>query len=287
MPKISLNGIEINYYDEGQGEDVIVMVHNLTSDINGFEDNIPELARHYRVIAPDIRGHGYTTHCDDYDKAVDFYTFDNMVEDLTQLLDHLNVDKFFLFGQAYWGANIAMHVAQRHIKRVRGLVVASSQMVSTDPGVPAYMSLPPKAQENFVRMHKKAREEGMMAVYDDRLQFGQFWSEKLRSNERILARFAEAHRRTSPAAFVTIPHISHERRAAIAKTILDDKLPLMLITGAEDENPACIPDMRSDFPGLHISFIPDSGHYPTSENPLDFNRELLDFYAGAARYYQR
>jgi len=28
--------------------------------------------------------------------------------------------------------------------------------------------------------------------------------------------------------------------------------------------------------------IPDSGHYPTIENPRDFNQALLDFYAGTA-----
>lgn len=287
MPKIAVNGIELNYLDEGEG-DVVLLIHNLTSDITGFDDNVPELSKHYRVIAPDIRGHGFTTHCEDFDEAKGFYTFDNIVEDITQLLDHLKVDRFFLFGQAYWGANIAMHLYQRFPQRVRGLIVAAAYIISTDPGVPTYELLPGKGRENFIRMHKLAREQGMMAVYDDRLKYGQFWSEKLRSNERILAKYAEAHKRTSPVAFVTIPHISHERRAEIVKLMHEDEVPLMLLLGADDHgNEQFLTEFRKDVPDLHVVLIPDSGHYPTAENPLDFNRALLDFYAGVARYTDR
>jgi pimeloyl-ACP methyl ester carboxylesterase len=287
MPRIAVNGIEVNYIDEGEG-DVLLLIHNLTSDITGFDDNIPELSKHFRVIAPDIRGHGFTTHCEDYDKAKEFYTFDNIVEDFTQLLDHLKIDKFFLFGQAYWGANIALHFYQRHAKRVRGLIVASSYIISTEPGVPTHALLGEKGNANFIRMHKLAREKGMMAVYDDRLQYGQFWSEKLRSDKRILAKYAEAHKRTSPVAFVTIPHISHDRRAEIVKVMKEDNVPFMLLLGADDSNnEQCITEFRQDLPDVHIALIPEAGHYPTAENPLDFNRTLLDFYAGAARYANR
>lgn len=287
MPTLSANGIELNYIDEGSG-DVLVLVHNLTSDITGFDDNIPELSKHFRVIAADNRGHGFTSRTDDYEEAKSFYTFDNIVEDLTQLLDHLKVDRFFLFGQAYWGANIAMHLYQRFPERVRGLIVASSYIISTDEGVPTYELLGEVGRNNFVRMHQLAREHGMMAVYDDRIKYGQFWSEKLRSDQRILAKYAEAHKRTSPAAFVTIPHISHERRAAIADLINTDKVPFMLLLGADDSNnEQCITEMRADVPDLHTVLLPESGHYPTAENPLDFNRTLMDFYAGAARYSGR
>ena len=287
MPKLAANGIELNFVDEGNG-DVLLLVHNLTSDITGFDDNIPELSKHFRVIAADNRGHGFTSRCEDEATAKSFYTFDNIVEDLTQLLKHLNVERFFLFGQAYWGANIAMHLYQRFPERVRGLIIASSYIISTDEGVPTYELLGEVGRNNFVRMHKLAREQGMMAVYEDRLKYGQFWSDKLRSDKRVLAKYAEAHKRTSATAFVTIPHISHQRRADVAKLINTDKVPFMLLLGADDSNnEQCITELRADVSDLHTVLVPEAGHYPTAENPLDFNRVLLDFYAGAARYYGR
>ncbi len=45
-----------------------------------------------------------------------------------------------------------------------------------------------------------------------------------------------------------------------------------------------ISEMRGDYPDTHVMMIPDAGHYPTIENPRDFNQALLDFYAGVARY---
>jgi len=287
MPKIALNGIDINYRDEGTG-DVLVMVHNLTSNIAGLDDSIAELSKHFRVIAADNRGHGYTTHCEDPTAARDFYTFDNMVEDVSQLLAHLQVDRFFLFGQAYWGANIAFHLFERMPERVRALAVSSAYMISTDPGVPTYELLGDTGRKNFIRMHQLAREQGMMAVYDDRLKFGQFWSEKLRSSTRILEAFADQHRLTSPLAFVTIPHISHERRAKIGATVRASGAPVLLLLGADDTNNASfVQEMKRDVPDVHALELLDSGHYPTVENPHDFNRALLNFYAGAERFAKR
>lgn len=286
MPTMSVNGIDVHYRDEGSGEDVIVLIHNLTSDSTGFDEVIPKLSKYYRVIAPDLRGHGLTTHCEDYEAGVSFYTFDNMVEDLDQLLRRLGVSHCFLFGQAYWGANIVMHYHERFPENVRGLVIASSHIISSDEGVPNYMLLPPEGQKNFKRMHALAREEGMMAVYNDRLQYGQFWSERLRSDEELLKKYAEAHRRTSPVAFITIPHITHERRAHIAAGLRDRKTAMMLLVGVDDgNNKQCIPEMRKDIPDIHIVMIPDAGHYPASENPLDFTKALADFCAGVERFH--
>ena len=45
---MSVNGIDIHYLDEGDSEDVVVLIHNLTSDSTGFEEVIPKLSKHFR-----------------------------------------------------------------------------------------------------------------------------------------------------------------------------------------------------------------------------------------------
>ncbi|MEU0528882.1 alpha/beta fold hydrolase [Amycolatopsis tolypomycina] len=286
MPLVPLNGIEINYRDEGRGEDLL-LVHNLTSNITGFDRNFPELSRHYRTVAADLRGHGLTTHEENEAAAAGFYTFDNMVDDQLALLDKLGIERFYLFGQAFWGANVALHLFDRVPDRVKGLVISSTYMIINDDREKAYDALGEKAQQNFRRMHEQARTEGMMTVYQDRLASGQFWGPKVLGSPDILEAFAAAHRLTSPTAFVTIPQLSRERRAGIAAKLSDRGLPLMLLLG-EDETPherkLFIDEMRADYPGTHVLLLPGTGHYPTIENPADFNRALLDFYAGVARY---
>jgi pimeloyl-ACP methyl ester carboxylesterase len=286
MPKINLNGIEINYREAGQGEQTLLLIHNLTSNIEGFQENIPELAKYYRVIAADIRGHGHTTHEEDPAKAPDFYSFDRMAEDHIALLDKLGVKDFYLFGQAYWGANTALHLFDRVSERVRGLVISSASMIISDEVNKPYDPLGETGKKNFLRMHALAREQGMMAVYRDRLEYGQFWGPKVLNSPAILEVFTKAHELTSVAAFVTPPRLPLPRRQQIARTLRDRGVPLMLLVG-EDEAPHnrqyFISEMRGDYPATHVMMIPDSGHYPTIENPRDFNQALLDFYAGAAQ----
>jgi pimeloyl-ACP methyl ester carboxylesterase len=285
MPVVKVNGIDVNYIDEGRGEPLL-LIHNLTSNIRGFSGNIPQLARHYRTIAPDIRGHGQTTHEEDYGRARAFYTFDNLAQDQVALLDHLGIDRFYLFGQAFWGANTALHLYECIPERIKGIVISSAYMICSDENRKAYDALGEAGRKNFLRMHALAREQGMMAVYNDRLTSGQFWGPKVLNSPEILETFTEAHETTSPAAFVTIPDLTDARRARIAAALRDRKPPMMMLLG-EDEHEHnrrhFISEMRKDYPAVHVMMVPESGHYPTIENPYDFNCALLNFFAGAER----
>lgn len=287
MPKIHLNGIDINYRDEGQGSENLVMIHNLTSEIQGFNKNIPVFAKHFRTVAADIRGHGYTTHEEDEEKAKSFYTFDNMANDQVALLDYLGIDKFYLFGQAYWGANTALHLFERIPDRIKGIVISSAYMIPSDENVKPYEPLGEQAKQNFIRMHQIAREEGMMGVYNARLSNGQFWGPQVLNSPEILAEFTVSHELTSATAFVTLPHLPAPKRANISRLLNERKVPLMLLLG-EDEHAhskvTFIQEMRKDYPDTHVMILPLAGHYPTTENPEDFNRALLNFYAGIQRY---
>lgn len=283
MPFIKTNGIDLHYLDEGQGEPLL-LIHNLTSNVAGFEHNIPALARRYRVIAPDLRGHGLTTHCESFDAASAFYTFDNLAEDISALLATLKINRFLMFGQAFWGVSTALSVYERMPERVRALVLSATSMIPSRPGEKPYEKLGEVGRRNFLRMHELARTSGMMAVYQDRIASGQFWSQTVLNSPTILEAFAEAHRLTSAVAFVQIPHFSHERRDAVCAALEAQRTPLMLLLGEQDShNQHSIEVMRRDYPDTHVVILPDCGHYPTIENPADFNRALLNFYAGVER----
>lgn len=280
MPQLRLNGIDLHYLDEGRGEPLL-LIHNLTSNVAGFERNLAALAKHYRVIAPDLRGHGLTTHCESYEEAPGFYTFDHLAEDLAQLLAALKIERLLMFGQAFWGVSTALSLYARRPERVRGIVLSATSMIPSHPGEKPYDKLGEAGKRNFLRMHELARTGGMMAVYQDRISSGQFWSRTVLNSPAILEAFAEAHRLTSAVAFVQIPRFSHERRKAVCAALKAQRTPVMLLLGEQDShNPHSIAAMREDYPDTHVIILPDCGHYPTIENPADFNRALLNFYAG-------
>jgi pimeloyl-ACP methyl ester carboxylesterase len=281
MPTFSRNGVTLNYRVEGAGDDDVVFVHNMTANIECLSQNTSHVSNYFRTIAADLRGHGQTSREDSVERAPEYYTFEKMADDNLALLDELGVDRYFLFGQAYWGLNTALHMYAKQPERVRGIVVASAYMISTDPGVSSGDTLDDDERKNFERMNQLALEKGMTAVYEERIQSGQFWSEIVRSNEEILAAFRKALTQMSPAAFVTMPALRHSKRAEIAEVLRRRRTPLLLVLGEQDRhNDTFMAEMKRDYPETDVSIIPAAGHYPTIENPRAFNRILLDFIAG-------
>lgn len=280
MPKISVNGIELKYTDRGQGP-VLLMIHNVVANITAFDQNIDFLSKHFRVIACDNRGHGETSHHDEEEGAREFYTFDNIAEDITQLLAHLGVDRFCVLGQAYWGVSTAAHVFARHADRVDGIVFAACDLVASDESDDLFTVLGPQTAANFHRMIDLARNKGMMGVYQERLNSKTFWGESLLNNPEILERFKAMHEQTSAVAFANFPRFSKQRLAEVLDKIAAHQPSVMLVMGVEDShNDMMMANMRRMIPDIHIALLPYCGHYLAIENPHDFNHAVHNFMAG-------
>ena len=83
--RIDLNGIAINYEDEGSGTP-LVLTHGLGDDLHFWDAVTPGLAAHHRVIRWDIRGFGQS------DKPPGPYSPALLAADLAALFDHLEID---------------------------------------------------------------------------------------------------------------------------------------------------------------------------------------------------
>ena len=82
---------------------------------------VPALARHYRVVRPDMRGFGQSTAMPrDYP-----WTLDRLIEDFCLLMDHLGIDRFHLVG-AKIGGTVARAFAARRPERVKTLTVVGT-----------------------------------------------------------------------------------------------------------------------------------------------------------------
>ena len=57
LSTVTINGEPAAYRDVGRGE-VILLIHGMAGSSATWRDVIPELARHHRVLAPDLPGHG-------------------------------------------------------------------------------------------------------------------------------------------------------------------------------------------------------------------------------------
>jgi pimeloyl-ACP methyl ester carboxylesterase len=116
------DGIEIAYWDEGQGEPIL-LIHGFASNAaTNWRDTrwISFLASHgYRVISFDNRGHGASAKL--YDPS--HYSGPAMAEDARRLLDHLGIARADVIGYSM-GARLAAFLALAHPERVRSAVFA-------------------------------------------------------------------------------------------------------------------------------------------------------------------
>lgn len=104
------------YTDIGQGTP-IVFIHGLGSRRQAWSPQRP-LAEKYRLIMPDLRGHGETVTETDI-------TMENFAKDIIELLDYLEVDRAYVCGLSLGGI-IAQELYKQAPERILGLILANT-----------------------------------------------------------------------------------------------------------------------------------------------------------------
>ena len=111
-----LGDVQLHYVTLGEGKPV-VLLHGWPQSWYAWRYVMPELAKNYRVIAPDLRGLG------DSSRPLDGYDKKTIAHDVWRLLhDHLGLDEFSLVGHD-WGGPAGYALAAAHPEAVRKLAV--------------------------------------------------------------------------------------------------------------------------------------------------------------------
>ncbi|MFF3984570.1 alpha/beta fold hydrolase [Streptomyces sp. NPDC001797] len=164
---------EIAVAETGEGP-VLVMLHGGgpgASGVSNYHQNLPALARHFRVVLPDQPGFGGSyrpTEADLAERSITAIT----VDALFQALDSLGIDGFHLLGNSLGGA-AALAMAQQRPERVERLV-----LMAPGGGWLPFGPTPTEGQKEMFRYYNGdgPSEKKMAAfirtmVYDHR-QFG-------------------------------------------------------------------------------------------------------------------
>ena len=111
---IDAGGVNTYYESHGEGEPLLLL-HGGLCTIETFFGQTPELAKGYRVILPERRGHGRTA---DVDGPI---TYDAMAADTIAFMEALGIESAHLVGYSD-GAIVALLVAMRRPDLVRKFV---------------------------------------------------------------------------------------------------------------------------------------------------------------------
>ncbi len=118
MEKAQVNGTTIAYEVVGQGEPLL-LVHGAGVSHAEFKPQYEALDGAFRLIVPDVRGHGESG------QTSEPYSIKLFADDLFGLLDVLKIDKVLICGHSMGGA-IAQQMAVDHSERVQAAVLAET-----------------------------------------------------------------------------------------------------------------------------------------------------------------
>ena len=120
-PDLEMNYRIDDFTDPWQEADAILMLHGNAESGAVWFGWVPHLARHFRVVRPDMRGFGDST-----PMPLDFqWSLDRIVDDYVELMRSLNIRRFHLVG-AKLGGTVARRFAARYPELVRTLTVVGT-----------------------------------------------------------------------------------------------------------------------------------------------------------------
>jgi esterase len=118
------DGLALSFLDDGSKGHPLIALHSHWMEGLTYAPLAHALAPHWRVIAPDQRGHGHSDHAPSY-------TRDDYLGDLSALYTHLGLEQAVVLGNSLGGAN-AYQFAARHPERVRAMVIEDIGVVIAD-----------------------------------------------------------------------------------------------------------------------------------------------------------
>lgn len=126
---VDAGGIRTRYLEAGAGNrDTLIFLHGSDGYLEAYLRNIPPHAERYRVVVPDMVGHGYS------DKPDHPYEPKHYVEHLVRLMDALSIDRAHISGESL-GGWVAARFASTHPSRTGRIVLNTAAGVHYDPRV--------------------------------------------------------------------------------------------------------------------------------------------------------
>jgi 2-succinyl-6-hydroxy-2,4-cyclohexadiene-1-carboxylate synthase len=264
MPTATINGLEMHYRERGQGFPV-VLVHGFTGNSRNWALTVPVLAREFRTISVDLRGHGHSA------KPVraEDYTLEAMADDVFALLQHLGVRECYLAGHSM-GGMLSQHIVLDHPQLVRALV-----LVDTAAEIPRDLVNKERLAERE-RLIEVAQKQGMEAVFEEQLRANP-QAEQIQANPEFLRTWREQFLLTSKEAYIYGAHGMASRKSLLGE-LHRVLVPTLVVCGENDEPfLEASRKMHVAIPGSRLEIIAGAGHSPQIETPAAFNAVTVDF----------
>ena len=276
--KIEADGIQVFYRSAGDpSAPVVLLLHGFPSSSFMFRELIPLLADHYRVIAPDLPGFGFTKVPAERKYT---YSFDALALTIAAFTEALKIKRHALYVFDY-GAPTGFRLAMAHPERVTAIVSQNGNAYEEGLGdawgpIRKYWAEPTADNREVLRTNTLTLEGTRwqythgVAVPDSvapesytldtalmerpgnkEIQLDLFLN--YASNVKLYPKFQEYFRKSKP--------------------------PLLAIWGKNDPFfiPAGAEAFRKDLPNAQVQFL-DTGHFATETHVAEIAAAMKEFF---------
>ena len=260
MPTTTVNGISMNYVDEGAGP-VLLLVHGFPLDHSMWQFQIADLKEEVRVIAPDLRGFGATG------VTPGTVSMRQMADDLAALLDALKITEPVFFCGLSMGGYVAWQFIERHAHRLAGVILCDTRAQADTP----------KERETRLETADKVLKEGPGFLADSMPK--KLFSELAHKEQGALVNATKAVIRKGNPEGVAAAARGMAARPDVRDRLPSIELPALVIVGTDDAI-STADEMREIAEALPVSMfteVPGAGHMSPLEAPDVVNTAILEF----------
>ena len=253
-----LNGISIEYLDQGEGE-VMLLLHGLGSTKADWDFQKEAFSEAFRVIAPDLRGHGNSSKPD----LKEDYGISQCGEDMKLLLQSLNIEKCTVVGFSMGGA-IAFDMAVKYPSIFNKMVIVNT--------APDFNNLGEFGEQMIQERTTLLKSEGMQAMAK-KVSEGMFPDPEQKELQQIFYKRASENR-LDPYynSFITL------MEWGLGDNIEKISIPSLVIASELDYTPI---DSKVKYvekmKNAKLEIIKNSRHGVTMDQPIEFNKVVLNF----------
>ncbi|MCW2801534.1 MAG: hypothetical protein JWQ70_3006 [Aeromicrobium sp.] len=252
----------------------LLLLHGLGCDSSTWLSVMPQLSKHFTVIAPDLLGHGES------DKPDADYSLGGYANGMRDLLTILGIDKVTVVGHSF-GGGVAMQFAYQFPDRTERVVLVSTGGLGkevtplirflTVPGSGSVLAaLTFRPWRPLVAGAMRSLSKLPISATRDLDEVARIYEALADPAERTAVQRVTSHVLNWKGQFVTMTDRSYLARL----------MPVLVIWGRQD---MVIPSSHADLAPTHamsdVHVFDDSGHFPHKDHPDEFVRIVEEFIA--------
>jgi pimeloyl-ACP methyl ester carboxylesterase len=265
--QLEIQGMQISYLEtEGTGRPLILIPGNSTYS-GVFQKQIEELGKTYKIIAPDLPGHGKSSNALDPKET---YSFPGYAKVVAEFVKKLNLPQKPVIGGWSLGGHIVLDMLAQDLENTLyagAIITGTPPIILSEEGLSQGFNLDPQAIKFIGKEDSYTEEEAKKFVELTQINTKDF--------------FNAVQRTDGKARSYMIQSIKEGKGANEKEVVANSPTPLAIICGGKDEGINNEYIKKLTYKNLYKIFeIEGAGHSGFWTHPTEFNemvREFMEF----------